>query len=436
MNQKKNKAIVIAICVFFTALQLSAQSINEQKRADEAYKAIYNFPPEFNSVRVAGVNLSRDSTDRAIYIKCQQLQNIHIREWGLKFWNHYPNDYRRYIWFLSAMKSGLYYYYWKNIDMGIKQIGFEGLRMGMKFRYSVLMDDQALSQWENVYPDMRKAFLNYYKRQDSLENSGNRIYASYRNNLDLAELQQFLRLSLNKEYNKANGGKIDLLRLRQLINYSAEIFKGEDIQKQEETLKVLDNGFIARYPQYGLLASEMNAFFDSFKMDPCSALRLWAQQRRTLFALMEKPLEFKHIAIDGRIIDLKELHGRVVLIDFWATWCSGCIARMPAIKAVYDKYKQDGFEVVSVSLNQMTELEEVKKIKEKIGADWPTLIIGGETLKDLKHSLRQKIMDTYGFYGVPQLLLLDKKGKLLILNDVLRYGNFEPIVEKALAEKY
>src|SRR5690606_25271439 len=123
-----------------------------------------------------------------------------------------------------------------------------------------------------------------------------------------------------------------------------------------------------------------------------------------------------------------------VLVDFWSTGCSSCIERMPAIKLVYDKYKSKGFEVVSGCLNSEDEEEVVRKIKKRIESEWPILMLGGKDKREWATSMGNKIMRKYGFFGVPQLLLLNKQGKLVLLNDVLRDGNFEPIVKELLAE--
>jgi thiol-disulfide isomerase/thioredoxin len=65
---------------------------------------------------------------------------------------------------------------------------------------------------------------------------------------------------------------------------------------------------------------------------------------------MSKPMEMAFTAADGREVDLTKLRGKVVLIDFWATWCGPCIAELPNVKEVYAKYRARGFEVIGISL--------------------------------------------------------------------------------------
>ncbi len=63
-----------------------------------------------------------------------------------------------------------------------------------------------------------------------------------------------------------------------------------------------------------------------------------------------KPMDMAFTAADGRQVDLAKLRGKVVLIDFWATWCGPCVAEMPNVKHVYDTYREKGFEVIGISL--------------------------------------------------------------------------------------
>ena len=63
------------------------------------------------------------------------------------------------------------------------------------------------------------------------------------------------------------------------------------------------------------------------------------------------PLELKFTALDGRAVDLADYRGKVVLIDFWATWCVPCMAEMPNVKRVFQAYHDKGFEIIGISLD-------------------------------------------------------------------------------------
>lgn len=61
------------------------------------------------------------------------------------------------------------------------------------------------------------------------------------------------------------------------------------------------------------------------------------------------PLKFK--AIDGREVDLEQLKGKVVLLDFWATWCPPCIEELPHMRDAHERYHKDGLVVIGVSFD-------------------------------------------------------------------------------------
>lgn len=67
---------------------------------------------------------------------------------------------------------------------------------------------------------------------------------------------------------------------------------------------------------------------------------------------MDAPMELSFTAVDGREVDLAQLRGKVVLIDFWATWCGPCLAELPYLRAAYEKYHPLGFEIVGISFDR------------------------------------------------------------------------------------
>ncbi|MCX7916307.1 MAG: TlpA family protein disulfide reductase, partial [Verrucomicrobiae bacterium] len=67
------------------------------------------------------------------------------------------------------------------------------------------------------------------------------------------------------------------------------------------------------------------------------------------------PLELKFAAVDGREVDLEKLRGKVVLVDFWATWCGPCVMEAPKLVDTYQKYRERGFEIIGVSLDSNKE---------------------------------------------------------------------------------
>ncbi|KAF0180826.1 MAG: redoxin [Limisphaerales bacterium] len=132
-------------------------------------------------------------------------------------------------------------------------------------------------------------------------------------------------------------------------------------------------------------------------------------------------LKFK--AIDGREVDTDKLRGKVLLIDFWATWCPPCMAEIPNVKSVYERYNKQGFEIIGVSGDDSrADLERVVKAK---GLTWPQLLEGrsGEV-----PNLRR-----YGVQHFPSMWLVDKQG---IIRDVTGAVALNDKVAKLVAESY
>ena len=129
------------------------------------------------------------------------------------------------------------------------------------------------------------------------------------------------------------------------------------------------------------------------------------------------PIEFT--ATDGREVNLTTLSNKVVLVDFWATWCPHCVEMVPNLKKLYDKFHADGFEIVGINFDDETNLAQ-RFIKEKDLA-WPQFFGG----RDNKYG------KNYALNFLPSAWLVDRKG---IVRDIHGTADLEAKVEKLMAK--
>ena len=122
-----------------------------------------------------------------------------------------------------------------------------------------------------------------------------------------------------------------------------------------------------------------------------------------LLGLPGKPMEIKGDLLDGTKFDQAKLTGKVLLVDFWATWCGPCVAEIPNMLAEYEKYHDKGFEVEGISLDE--ERADVEKFVVENKIPWP-IIFAGKGWQD-------PVAQFYGISGIPQLVLIGRDGNVI-----------------------
>lgn len=114
--------------------------------------------------------------------------------------------------------------------------------------------------------------------------------------------------------------------------------------------------------------------------------------------------DFSVADLNGKPLSLSQFKGKVVLVDFWATWCPPCVAEMPRIIATYQKYHDKGFEVIGISLDR--DKAELLKYIEKNKIAWPQHFDSGKAPGE---SLAEK----YGAEAIPTTFLIGADGKII-----------------------
>lgn len=116
--------------------------------------------------------------------------------------------------------------------------------------------------------------------------------------------------------------------------------------------------------------------------------------------------DFEQNTPEGKPMKLSSLRGKVVLVDFWASWCGPCRRENPHVVKLYNKYKSKGFEVLGVSLDRTKDKWEKAIAKDKL--TW-------SHVSDLK-GWKNKVAKQYSVTSVPHTILLDQEGRILARN--------------------
>jgi peroxiredoxin len=109
--------------------------------------------------------------------------------------------------------------------------------------------------------------------------------------------------------------------------------------------------------------------------------------------------DFQLTDLDGKLQSLSQYRGKIVLLNFWATWCKPCTTEMPAMQASFDKLRDKGFVVLAIN-----ELEDDAKVREHIRTYGHTFTV----LMDPDN----KVANQFGVYGLPVSVFIDQQGRV------------------------
>jgi thiol-disulfide isomerase/thioredoxin len=153
-----------------------------------------------------------------------------------------------------------------------------------------------------------------------------------------------------------------------------------------------------------------NALLQQLATDPLPAVAEMASQQiavqKRLEDLKTKPIDLQFTALDGTSVDLAKMRGKVVLIDFWASWCPDCVTEAPGVVDAYKKYHDQGFEIVGVSLDE--DKAALLAFAQQTGMVWPQYFDGKKWNNDVSKS--------FDISSIPAMWLVDKKGLLVTKN--------------------
>ena len=286
-------------------------------------------------------------------------------------------------------------------------------------------------QFYTRFPEHAKAFRARVKECELLTIAVHLGQESLKATLESAQkaLWQDPALTEDDRFAVRSAGVQEIAYYLQFKNYTVNL---DDFEK---SVRELQREFPGREEPYELLLTlAKNRFWDD-QMDQARAVagELAANKgappgivdgARAMvkhFEMIGRPVRFRFSGLDKREIDLEKLAGKVVLLDFWATWCVPCVSEVPHLKAVYQRLHSRGFEIVGI--NSDDDRQELEKFLNERKLSWPQYFDG-------KGQLNRFALE-FDITGVPTMWLLDKQGKLRDLN---ARNNLDSKIEKLLAE--
>ena len=156
--------------------------------------------------------------------------------------------------------------------------------------------------------------------------------------------------------------------------------------------------------------------------NPDPALSAKAASMMHVVRSWREPLALKFKGVDGAPVDLAALRGKVVLLDFWATWCPPCRDETPSIVATYRRLQERGFEIVGVSLDD--DKGKLLAYMKQHGMAWPQHFDGG--------GWSNAVAKQFGISSIPAMWLIDQNGRIV---DLEARSNLARKVERLLEAK-
>ena len=119
--------------------------------------------------------------------------------------------------------------------------------------------------------------------------------------------------------------------------------------------------------------------------------------------------DFTLATTTGELVSMSELRGKVILLNFWGTWCGPCRTELPDFVKLHNKYKKDGLEIVGITIRRGESIEDVAKFQEQWGLNYLLLNdINGNEVSEVTMAYSRAIGQMIN--GIPTTLIIDREG--------------------------
>jgi thiol-disulfide isomerase/thioredoxin len=145
------------------------------------------------------------------------------------------------------------------------------------------------------------------------------------------------------------------------------------------------------------------ALLEELAKAPDQNLAVAAKARLLKAQMIGKSVDLQFTALDGSFFDMQALRGKVVLVDFWASWCPDCIREMPVVRQTYQKYKDKGFAVVGISLDR--DAQALSNFVARKLIPWPQYFDG--------EGWENELVSKYGVRAIPEMWLINQRGEVV-----------------------
>jgi thiol-disulfide isomerase/thioredoxin len=268
-----------------------------------------------------------------------------------------------------------------------------------------LMNTSSPEEQARIYSDIEAKFIAFRKKWPNTPEANDAAFQLGAMNFGMQKYEQSAQY-LNEFLGKATAKEHDQQGYAHF--YLAEAYKAQGkYDLAEKEYKLILGQYTDVNPQLTDIAKGNLAGLETEKK----------------LAIGGEPLSFSVTSTDGKTLSPAAYKGKVLLIDFWATWCGPCVKDMPHVKEVYDKYHGKGFEIVGISLDQSRDRLDKYVAANKIA--WPQYFDGKWWNND--------VAVRYGVKSIPTTILVDRAGKIRYKS--LRGKQLENAVQQLVAEK-